>query len=160
MTNTSRVKTQKAAPAKAKFGQDSMEFKHLLDLFKKGEIKPTEKPASVQARFPQLCDKFTPAQFRAQCSKARTLSGVQGESSHGALLNCQCHILTGLPPATQEEPNATEPPAVEPTMADIAVSGSCAVSLQSLQSPLPLPHRSVSQLMTQRMQIWLGSQRG
>ena len=95
MTNTARSTSGKAAPAKARFGQDSVEFKSLLTMFKSADIQPTEKPASVRARCPKLFEKFTPAQFRAQHSKARTLSGVQGEH-HGSVFDFLLLLLSNF----------------------------------------------------------------
>lgn len=64
-------------PAKACFRQDSKEFKFLVTLFKKGQIKPDEKPGNVRSKHSSVFSKYSPAQFRAQFSKARTLSGMQ-----------------------------------------------------------------------------------
>ena len=60
------------------FRQDSPEFALLVKKFQNGEIQPTEKPASARSRF-EIFQKFTPDQFRAQYSKAKTLSGVMGK---------------------------------------------------------------------------------
>ena len=71
---------QKQAPAKraAPFRQDSADFALLVKKFQNGEIAPTEKPASARSRF-EIFHKYTPDQFRAQYSKAKTLSGVMGK---------------------------------------------------------------------------------
>ena len=76
--------TKAAPPAKAgttviKFKQDSADFALLVKKFENGEILPTEKPAAARSRF-DVFQKYTPDQFRAQYSKAKTMSGVMGKS--------------------------------------------------------------------------------
>ena len=75
MTRTSNDQKQPPAKKAAPFRQDSVEFAMLVKKFQNGEIQPTEKPASARARF-EVFQKYTPDQFRAQYSKAKTLSGV------------------------------------------------------------------------------------
>lgn len=68
--------SKKAAPPKVTFKQDGKDFKFLVTLFKKGQIKPNEKPGNVRSKYLSQFGKYTGPQFRAQYSKARTLSGV------------------------------------------------------------------------------------
>ena len=63
------------------FCQDSADFALLVTKFQNGEILPTEKPASARNRF-EVFQKYTPDQFRAQYSKAKTLSGVMGKCTY------------------------------------------------------------------------------
>ena len=137
MTNTARSTSGKAAPAKARFGQDSVEFKSLLTMFKSADIQPTEKPASVRARCPKLFEKFTPAQFRAQHSKARTLSGVQGEH-HGSVFDFLLLLLSNFLPVSHEpDPEQTPVPEVNvSTVSSIAPAPASVIATSVASSPV------------------------
>ena len=78
--------TKAAPPAKAanngiKFKQDSADFALLVKMFQNGDILPTEKPAAARSRY-EVFHKYTGDQFRAQYSKAKTMSGVMGTYKH------------------------------------------------------------------------------
>ena len=79
-SNQARANTTTKA-VKHKFGQDSREFKELVLMFQNGIISAADKPGAIKSRYPQLFEKFTGPQFRAQFSKARTLSGAAGAYS-------------------------------------------------------------------------------
>ena len=89
-------RTTKATDSKEKsppFKQDSEEFRSLVLMFKKGQIKVDEKPGNVRSKFLSTFGKFTPAQFRSQHSKARALSGVTGKHDRTRWLHVICVSL-------------------------------------------------------------------
>ena len=65
-----------AEPKPPPFRNDSKEFKKLVSLIQKGKVKPTEAPASVKAKYPDVFGKFTTTQFRSQWNNAKNMLGM------------------------------------------------------------------------------------
>ena len=65
----------KKAPAKAGkrvvFRKDSKDYKALLLLMKKGSVKPTDQPASVNSKYKDKFGKYSLNQFRCQYNNAK-----------------------------------------------------------------------------------------
>ena len=95
MAPTSK-ESKKAAPPKVTFKQDGKDFKFLVTLFKKGQIKANEKPGNVRSKYLSQFGKYTGPQFRAQYSKARTLSGVSGTILTPTLTTVDSSMLTQI----------------------------------------------------------------
>ena len=80
---------KKQALVKHVFRQDSKDFKFLLNEFKKGRIKPSDKPASVRKQYGDRYEKYTTGQFRSQFNKAKAIAG-------GNFSKFSCHYLLHL----------------------------------------------------------------
>ena len=75
---------KKSAVSATVFRKDSKEFKHLVDLFKRGQISHGDQPASVKSKCNDMFSQFTTGQFRAQFHNAKKEAG----GFHGKFVLC------------------------------------------------------------------------